>query len=62
MEHPTPNNAPQEFGPVVGAIIIVGLFVVGGVYFFVMQEQKIKSSESATSTTPEASTTLPQTN
>ena len=43
MDSPTPNNSPREFGPVVGAVIIVGLLVVGGLYFFLMQEQKLNT-------------------
>lgn len=35
-----PNNQRQEFGPIVGTIIIVGLLVAGGVYFFFKQEPR----------------------
>lgn len=34
-------NKDQEFGPVVGAIIIVALFILGGLYFFLMQEERL---------------------
>lgn len=33
-----PNNQNREFGPIIGAIIIVGLFVLGGIYFFFLQD------------------------
>lgn len=56
MNGGTPNNEKQEFGPVVGAAIIVGLLVVGGVYFFLMQEQKLNETEDPMA--PQATSTV----
>jgi hypothetical protein len=32
-----PNNENREFGPIVGAVIIVVLLIIGGIYFLLMQ-------------------------
>lgn len=57
MSGDSPNQAPQEFGPTVGAIIIVGLLIVGGIYFLLMQEQKLNGvEEPAPDTLPELQT------
>ncbi len=55
MEPETPNKQRQEFGPVVGAVIIVGLLVLGGLYFLLMQEEKLNGIE-----TPAPDSPLPQ--
>ncbi|HXK31721.1 MAG TPA: hypothetical protein VJZ94_03265 [Candidatus Paceibacterota bacterium] len=60
MNGDSPNNPRQEFGPVVGAVIIVGLLIIGGVYFFLMQEQKLNATEDPMA--PQGTSTLEQTN
>lgn len=40
MSGDSPNNPGQELGPTVGAVIIVGLIIIGGFYFLFMQAQK----------------------
>ena len=45
MDEQAPNKQRQEFGPVVGAVIIVGLLILGGLYFLLMQEQKLNGGE-----------------
>ena len=37
-----PNNGNREFGPIFGIIIIVGLFVLGGIYFFFLQDPPVE--------------------
>jgi hypothetical protein len=35
-----PNTPNKEFGPIVGTIIIIGLLIAGGVYFFSKLESR----------------------
>lgn len=53
MEH-DPNNQKKEFGPLVGAIIIVGLFIIGGIYFFLVQEPRTNEQLEDSTELPEA--------
>ncbi|MBY0473374.1 hypothetical protein K2Q00_03825 [Patescibacteria group bacterium] len=42
MDDSTP---PSALGPIVATIIIVVLFIAGGVYFLIKQEQRAKAIE-----------------
>ena len=58
MDEGAPNNGRQEFGPIVGAILIVGLLVIGGLYFLSIQGQKLNEGDIPS---PPEGTSTPQT-
>lgn len=51
-ESPLPQEKNESgVGPTVGIIILVALFIIGGIYFFITQEKKLNEAPLSETTT-----------